>query len=144
MAQAKKKIIMSVRTFCCLTADEHEGEGKGGLFLTQNEESNEANSGTHDARESRNVQRIAKDICAKNLTNPVQDAIEGTGAQVKVGAVELGELVRVEGIGGEKHGKQKHNPGLAQNCLPETNKLALKSRVLHENDARTVLANDFA
>ena len=90
------------------------------------------------------VQGVAEDEGAPDLAEPVEHAVEGAGADVELGRVEVVELVGVEPVAGEEHGKEEDDPGVGPEDLVQADDLALPGRVLHEDDVGAVAADDVA
>ena len=78
---------------------------------SQGEERHKAGLGADGATDTGDVEGVAENEGAADLTGPVQQVVEGTGAGVEVGAVHIVHLVSVEDVGGEEHGKEQNDPG---------------------------------
>lgn len=108
----------------------------------QNEEDDEGDLGAETATDALVVEGVADNESADDLGEPVEETVEGTGADVEHGAVETVVLVGVEDVGGEEHREEEDDPGVLEEGLPETDELGLPGGVLHENDLGAVLTDD--
>lgn len=108
----------------------------------EDKEEDERDSSTLGASEALHVEEVTVDDGADDLRKPVQEVVEGSGANGEVGAVEVVHLVGVEDVGGEEHGEEQENNGLLGKSLPETEKLSRPGGVLHQDDLGAVFAND--
>ena len=95
----------------------------------------------HDARA---VEGIAECESAHDLTEPVEHAVEGAGANVEAGGIDVVELVLVEPVAADEHGEEQQDPGVGAEDFEEPPDLRLPARVLHEDDVRAVGADDVA
>ena len=111
---------------------------------SQDDKTNEAALGANRASGTRKVQSVADDDGAENLGEPVQRVVERAGAGVELGAVHVVGLVRVEGVGGEEHGKQENDPGGRGDGLEEALELGDPRGVLHHDDLGAIVTLDFA
>lgn len=90
------------------------------------------------------IQSISKNIGSDNLTGIVENTVEGSGPDVEFCRVEVVELVGVEPIAGEEHGKEKHDPGVGPEHLQKTKDLALPRRMFHQNHVGPIATDDIA
>lgn len=77
------------------------------------------------------IQRKAKDEGAADLREPVQHIVEGAGARVESHEIHVLELVGVEPVGGEEHGKEQDDVRIGAEGFPEAEDLSFPGWVLH-------------
>lgn len=100
------------------------------------------NLGAHCAADALKVEGEAKDVGTDNLHRVVNHTIERAGSSVKVGSVDLGEVVGVEPVGGQEHGEQGQDIRVSEEGLPEAHDFRGPRWVLHDNDLGAILTND--
>lgn len=118
-----------------LVAAAPDGEG-------EDEEDDKGSLGAGGALEALDVEGVAEDDGADHLREPVEEGVEGARADVEVAAVDGVGLVGGEPVRGPEHGEEEEDVGVGDNGLPETDDLGRPRRVLHEDDARAVGADD--
>lgn len=124
--------IISLLEHVAETPDDHNG----------GQQHSPGNLGTSRSADALVVKSKAKDIGANNLHDVVDYAIERTCAGVEVGAVDLGEVVCVEPIGGEEHGEEQNDIWVGEKGLVQAFNLRAPGWVLHDDDLGAVGADD--
>lgn len=102
----------------------------------------EADPGTDAAAEHLDVQQRADHRRSDDLGKPVEEIIQGSGADGEVGLVDAIHLIGVEPVGGPEHGEEEDDVGPRTDRIPQTHKLRLPAGVLHQNHARAVVSNN--
>ena len=106
------------------------------------EQDGQTRLGPHAAANRMQIQRMPEHKRPDNLADPVQRVIQGARAHVEVRRVDGVELVRVEPVRGEEHGEEEDDVGVGSDGLVEAEELGLPGRVLHQDDAGAVFADD--
>lgn len=104
----------------------------------EDEKADQGCPSTNSTTDALRIKQRAHDTSGHDLRKPVQEAVQGLGARVEVGAVDRVLLVCVEPVGGPEHGEQEDDPRLRADCLPQADDLGLPRGVLHQDDARAV------
>lgn len=117
-----------------LVASAPDGEG-------EDEEDDEGGLGAGCALEALDVEGVAEDDGTDHLGEPVEEGVEGAGADVEEGAVDGVGLVGGEPVRGPEHGEEEEDVGLGDDGLVEADELGAPRGVLHEDDARAVGAD---
>jgi hypothetical protein len=107
----------------------------------QDEESSPCALGTHGTAHSLQVKSEAENVCANNLHEIVDYAVEGPSPSVEVSTVNLVKVVGIEPVGCEEHGEQSHDIRIGPENLVETENLRLPGWVFHDNDLGAVVSN---
>jgi hypothetical protein len=108
----------------------------------QSEQRGPCNLGTHRTAHTLEIESKAKDVRPDNLHGIVNHAVESSRSRVEVSTVDFGEVVRVEPVGRQEHGKQGQDVRVGEKRLPETHDFRGPSRVLHDDDFGAVATND--
>ena len=98
---------------------------------------------TNTTRNAGEIERIPKDDRSKNLTEPIEQVVQSTSSDVEDSAVHSVLLVGVEDVRAEKHGEEQEDPRLFGEGIPETLKFSSPRWILHKDNLRVVLADDF-
>lgn len=106
------------------------------------EEEAQCESSAHRAPEIRAIETISHEQRTGDLSEIVQERVEGLGAGVEVSAVDGVLLVCVEPVGRPEHGEQENDVWLEFDRFPETDELGLPGRVLLEDNVRSVWSDD--
>ena len=77
------------------------------------------------------IESKAEDESSKHLSQPVQRAVESASTRVEAREIDVVDLVGVEPIGGEEHGKEEYDVWIAPKCLPKAEDLRFPRRLLH-------------
>ena len=96
----------------------------------------------HSSPHTPNIKPIPKQIRARNLARPIQNAIKRPGPDVELRRIEAVELIRVEPVAGQEHGEESHDPDVRREDLEEADDLAPPGGVFHEDDVGAVGADD--
>lgn len=108
----------------------------------QAEEHAQRNAGTSGATHAVDIQQRADGHGSKDLSEPVQEAVQGARTDVEVGRVDAVGLVSVEPVRRPEHGKQQDDKGLSKESIPQTDDFGNPAGVLHQDDARSVGTNN--
>lgn len=108
----------------------------------QAEEHAQRNAGTSGATHAVDIQQRADGHGSKDLSEPVQEAVQGARTDVEVGRVDAVGLVSVEPVRRPEHGKQQDDKGLGKESIPQTDDFGNPAGVLHQDDARSVGTNN--
>ena len=106
------------------------------------EKDNPGDLGSRGAANLAHIEQHTPDGGSNDLGEPVEQAIQSTGADAEVEAIDGILLVDVEPVGNEEHGEEQDDEGLESQRFPETLELRHESGVLHDDDAGAVLADD--
>lgn len=108
----------------------------------QDEEDTKGDLGTDAAADTVDIQQGTDDHGSDDLSEPVQETVQGLGAGVEVGAVDAVLLVGVEPVGGPEHREEQDDVGLGLDGLPQTVDLGPPAGALHQDDAGAILTDD--
>lgn len=108
----------------------------------QHKDDHDGNAGASGTADTFTIQQGTNQDCCHDLRKPVQEVVEGLGASVEVSAVDTVHLVGVEPVGRPEHGEEQDNPRFGANGLPQAEDLSLPARVLHQDHARAVRADN--
>lgn len=72
----------------------------------------------------------------------VEDAVKSLRAGAEVSAIDRVVLVRIEPVGGPKHGEEEHDRWLHTYRGPQTHHLRLPARILFQNHLGSVASDD--
>lgn len=108
----------------------------------QDDESDKHDAGTDGTSNPGVVEERTNNGSGTDLSEPVQEAVQGTSAGVKVGGVDGILLVGVEPVGRPHHGEQQDDVGLGNNAGVQTLDFRPPAGVLHENDFAAVVSDD--
>lgn len=98
--------------------------------------------GAHGPRKVFQIQKLTKDKGTNHLHKPVEQTVERSGTNIEVGAIDSVEVVSVEPVTRQEHGKEQDDVVLAAKGLVEADKLRFPGRVFHRDDAGTILAHN--
>lgn len=98
--------------------------------------------GAHGPRKEFQVQKLTKDKGTNHLHKPIEQTVERSGTNVEVGAINTIEVVSVEPVTRQKHGKEQDDVVVGAKSLIEAEQLRFPGRVFHRDDARAILAHD--
>lgn len=98
--------------------------------------------GSRGPRKKFQIQKLTKDKSANHLHEPIEQTVERPGTNVEVGAIDTVEVVSIEPVTRQKHGKEQDDVVVGAKSLIETEEFRFPGRVLHRDDAGTVLAHD--
>lgn len=106
------------------------------------EEPDKGGLGTDGAAEVGKIKERTQDHRADNLSEPVQETVQGPRASVEVGRINRVLLISIEPIGRPEHGEQENDVRVEFDRLPETDQLGLPGRVLHQDDSGSVTTDN--
>lgn len=108
----------------------------------EDEKDTQAKTSTSGAAKGGRIQHVSKDERAKHLGEVVEAAVQGAGADVEPGAVDVVEVVGVEPVTGDEHGEEGDDVPVRDQNLAKALDFGPPGWVLHDNDLRTVLTTD--
>ena len=108
----------------------------------QNEKNTQGNSSAEATADTLDIQQRADEGSGDDLSEPVEEAVQGLGAGVKVGSVDAVLLVGVEPVGGKEHGEEEDDIGLRDDGVPQADDFGLPARVLHQDNLGAIRTND--
>lgn len=108
----------------------------------QDDESDEHDTGTERTTNLGVVEKGTNNGGSADLSEPVQETVQGTSTGVKVGGVDGVLLIGVEPVGRPHHGEQQNDVWLGNDTSVQTLEFGPPAGVLHENDLCTIGSND--
>lgn len=108
----------------------------------QDEENGPSGAGTRCPTEVAYIEERSDDTRSHDLSEPVQEGIQGASAGVEVGDVDCVSLVCVEPVGRPEHGEQKDDIRFVLEGVPESPQLSFPGWVFHDDNAGSVAADD--